>query len=250
MKTAVKGIVLACEPRRENDKLVWVLTDQGQIIRLYASGARRSVSRLRVSTEPFVYSEFEIYESRNGFALDEAAVLDQFFGLRANIASYALAGYFSQLITKVFSETVDEDIFSVLHTALKALENGGMDPVFIKPIFEFKVSQYSGWCPSVTECACGGKEACEVWFSISSGGYFCDKCNASMPADGHRIPRSVLFAIRHCTSNRGKKAFMFKLNQDALAYFSQLAEAFVLFHIEDRLPALDYYKEVLAESNI
>lgn len=246
MKRSVDAVVLSAEGRKESDRLVTLLCRDGSIIRAYASGARNPKNRLCAATEPFVLACYDIFESNGSCVIDDAEISRQFFKLRWNVSGYALAGYLSQLITAVFYEQTESELYGVYINILYLLAENKRSPKLMKAAAEFHIAAVAGWCPNVTSCPdCGQEDSSKIcFFSIPDGRAYCADCAAKHP-QAFKADSSVLRAIEYSIDESSRKMFSFNLTGDSLEAFSLIAEAFMRYYIEVKLPALDYYHSLI-----
>ena len=226
MKRTVGAIVLTTENRRESDRLIRILCEDGQILRVYAAGARNPRNKLCAATEPFVMSNMELFSSSGGYTLDDAEITEQFFELRMSLKSYCLAGYIAQLILTVFSGETDPSLYALFGNMLFLLAGKKRDIRLLKAVIEFRIAALAGWKPEIERCAC------------------CEKC-APAHAGAVAISSPILKAVSASIGDDTKGLFSFTLTGEAAEGFSRLAEYYIRYYIDAKLPALDYYNSLL-----
>lgn len=174
-----RGIVLNEIKFQETSKIVNIYTENLGKINVMAKGAFRPKSKLMSSTQPFVYSEFELKKGRNWYYIDEASIIDSFYPIRENVERMVYGCYMLELVNKsVPEEEKNELAFKLLEKSLYVLSN--LDDGFLKFIiaFELKYISFIGYRPNLDECAECGKEVLDrVRFSIAKGGLICSECN-------------------------------------------------------------------------
>ena len=243
MKRTVGAIVLTSENRRESDRLIRILCEDGQLVRVYAAGARNPRNKLCAATEAFVLSKMELFSSSGGFTLDDAEVVEQFFELRMSLKNYCLAGYIGQLILTVFSCEVDPSLYALFGNMLFLLACKKRDIRLLKAVMEFRIAALAGWKPELERCTCCGSKEIKT-FSVSDGCGYCEKCSISR-SSAVAISTPILRAIAVSIEGDTKGLFSFKLTGEAAEGFSRLAEYYIRYYIDAKLPALDYYNSLL-----
>ncbi len=243
MKRTVGAIVLTTENRRESDRLVRILCEDGQLLRVYAAGARNPRNKLCAATEPFVLSNMELFSASGGYTLDDAEITEQFFELRMSLKSYCLAGYIAQLILTVFSGEVDPSLYALFGNMLFLLAGKKRDVRLLKAVMELRIAALAGWKPQIECCACCG--GCTIRaFSVADGGGYCENC-ATAHAGAAAVSPPILKAVLASIGGDAKGLFSFTLAGEAAEGFSRLAEYYIRYYIDAKLPALDYYNSLM-----
>ena len=100
---------------------------------------------------------------------------------------------------------------------------------------------YSGYLPDLTACAeCGAQDAPAVHFDRLDGVILCESC-ARKQGKALNCRRAVLSAMRHILYAEPGRAFSFELGDEAMRELSDLAERYVVTHIERTPATLDFY---------
>ncbi|HLF42125.1 MAG TPA: DNA repair protein RecO [Acidimicrobiia bacterium] len=171
-----QGIVLRSYPFGEADRVVVLLSPNRGKIRTVAKGIRKTKSRFGGRLEPFTHVDLILYEGRNLDTITQAAVLEPFPRLRANLDSVIAAGTMVEAADAVAQE--DESsmrLFLLLHRGLRALEAGRIGPDLITS-FLLKLADVVGVAPSLLMCASCGRVDDLHRFSFGGGGVVCDRC--------------------------------------------------------------------------
>ena len=93
MRHKIKGIVLREAPKGETSKLLTVLASDLGVITVNAKGVRKLSSAYLKSAQQFAFSDMLLYEKNGFYTLTEAALIAEFYPVREDIKSYALACY-------------------------------------------------------------------------------------------------------------------------------------------------------------
>jgi DNA repair protein RecO (recombination protein O) len=205
-----QGIVLRSYPFGEADRVVVLLSPNTGKMRTVAKGVRKTKSRFGGRLEPFTHVDLVLYEGRNLDTITQAAVLEHFPRLRADLDAVVAAGTMVEAADAVAQE--DESsirLFLLLQRGLKALESGETSQDLVTA-FLLKLADVVGVAPSLLQCASCGRRGDLHRFSFGGGGAVCDRC----PGEG-----SV------------------KLRAGLTEYLAVLAEA-ELMALPDRDPAL------------
>ena len=97
MRLTTQGIVLRETNYKEADKILTVLTRDWGKRTVKARGCRRKNSKLTAASQLLVYSELTLSERGEFTTLTEADPLEQFWSVRQDLETLALASYFAEV---------------------------------------------------------------------------------------------------------------------------------------------------------
>ena len=246
MHKTTKALVLREVKYREADKILTVLSQDEGKLTVKARGALRKGSRVGGAGQILCYSEFTLFGSRGKWTADEGSSLEQFLGLREDIAQLALGTYFAELLATVCAEEVPAGpALQLALNALYALSRGIYGPEHIKAVFELRLLSLEGFAPQTEVCgACGRPDIQEPMFSPGSGTVHCRACGAL--TDGASLPldAEALTAMRRIVTAPAKKEFSFVIPEESEKRLSRACEAFVIRQLDRSFASLDYWKRV------
>ena len=75
----------------ENDKLLTLLTAERGRLTVCVKGGKSLKNKNLASSQLLCYSEFTVKERKGFYTLSEAALIEQFFGLRGDLDRFAAA---------------------------------------------------------------------------------------------------------------------------------------------------------------
>ena len=244
MRHKVKAIVLREAPKGETSKLLTLLTNGLGVITVNAKGVRKLTSPYLKSGQQFAFSDMLLYEKNGYFTLTEAALITDFYSLRADIKSYSLACYLCEAAS-VFAVPGEEsgNILRLLLNSLYALENKISKNALIKASFEFRLCAECGFMPETELCdVCGEElEALPSMFNIAEGVAHCRNC-ASGNLGYIPITPAVSKAIAHITQSDMSHFLSFRIGESDIAVLSDVAERFLLLRAERGFKTLSFYK--------
>lgn len=172
----VEGIVIGETNYSETSKILNILTKNHGLIGVISKGCRNLKSPLRGVSTKLTYGIFIIYYKEGKLStLKEVTVLNPFKNLKKDIASISYATYLLELSEGVVKQNNDSNIFSLLISSLKKIDEG-FDPLVIMNILELKYLDYLGITPVLDGCAVCGRKSSIVTFSSYRGGYICKNC--------------------------------------------------------------------------
>jgi len=245
MYLKTQGLVLRETNYKEADKLLTVLTRDYGKRTVKARACRRKSSKLMGSAQLLVYSEMTLFEHRERFTLQEASVLEQFWGLREDVLLLSLSSYFSETLDVVAQEGVSHpELLSLILNSMYALDTLKKKPKQVKAAFELALMCLAGYEPLLDQCAvCGDEVPKEPRLHLRAGILHCASCRSQME-EGISMPLSsaVLAVMRHIVWGDPKKLFSFRMDEENMGLLSDVCEAFLLTQLERGFHTLDFYK--------
>ncbi len=261
VKKTADGLVLREVPMGESDKLLTVLTSDGQIT-LMAKGARSMKSKLLPICRLFTYANFEYYEKGGYCWASGGSVNDSFFGIGSDITGFALASYVLQIASEITGEGVEApEILRMTLNTLYAIEKKLRPYEQIKAVYEWFAVNISGFSPDLSICSvCEKKQDGEMWLDVMNGCLICAECQSKRSGGSVPMPEtdayetrnilvpidpSALAAMRYVQNAPMNKIFSFSLKtEEALSSFSRASETYIINHLERSFDTLDFYRTV------
>jgi len=221
-----KGIVLREVKYKESSKILTVLTDSVGKLTVSAHGAFRKNSRLAAATQLLVFSDMTLLQKKDRWTLTETQTIEQFIGLRDDLPLLSLGAYIAELTEAVSDEdSPNVELLPLCLNALYALSEKLKPPELVKPAFELRLMQVSGFEPVLRNG--GGFEKAQVEDGVLA------------------LSEGAFGAAQYILSCDAKKLFSFRISDAALRELSTKTEGFVLTHLDRTFKTLDYYKKVL-----
>lgn len=246
MYLKIRGLVLREVRYKESSRILTVLSEEHGRLTITARGALRKKSRIGAAAQALCFSEFSLFGSRGRWVTDEGSSIEQFIGLRDDIAKLALGVYFAELLETFCAEEVPSDsALSLGLNALYALSRDLYDPVHIKSVLELRLACAEGFEPQADVCGvCGRMDIREPMFSPAAGMVHCRDCapfaeGASLSMDG-----DTLRAMRHIITSPAKKVFSFAVPPQSEERLAAVSEAFIRWQTGHEPASLSYWKSV------
>lgn len=248
MQTTAMGLVLKEVKVGESDRIITILTDKFGLVSASARGSRNLKNKLFSSTGMFCYSEFTFFTQKGNYYIDEAALHQNFFGLRQSVENLAVAAYVAELLMTLQPHRPEEvqELLRLALNSLYVLSENKLDFRQIKAVFELRAVSETGYRPDLVACAeCGCfEDKAGFYFDRKNGKIYCSSCTEYQCHDTD-ISLSVLTAMRHTIYSELKKIFGFSLSEESLRVFSAVTEEYVRFQLDRPLKTLDFLHTVM-----
>ncbi len=176
MSDSVTGIIIAQRNYLENDQILTIFANTGEIVQVKAVSVRKLKSKNRSKTQIFSMGTFDIKQYENKFSVLKTVLLEEsFLPLKTNLEKYYYALYFSEIIYRIgFYNALDNQLYNQFIYALKKLCDSE-DLTVIRFVFEFKILEHTGLKPNFESCViCGNTNV--VTACPKTGGFICSSC--------------------------------------------------------------------------
>ena len=251
---SIDGLVVRSTNSGENDAYLSILSAKRGRFGLLAKGARSIKGGSLAISQPFTLANFEYY-TRDGINILKGGRVEKSF---FEITNCSLSAYLSFYLCDLGCELSDEEVeagelLRLLLNSLYALAEGLYPERLVKAAFEWRAMALSGYMPALHRCALCGAEGEEYFFNLLNGSLVCRRClskpqRPSPEEDGgqgaskiYALSPATLAAMRYCLSAPVSRIFSFSLEEDDLRVFSEIAEAYVLGHLERSFKTLEFY---------
>lgn len=235
----VTGMVLSSMQVNDYDRRIVLLTSRRGKITAFAKGARRMNSQLMGRTNPFCFGEFQLYEGRNSYNVEQARIDNYFEELTSDMKLVCYGMYFLELAdyyTYENMEAVNE--LNLLYASFKALITGKIPPALIRYIFELKMMVFHGTYPQCFSCNICSDEKNLWYFSAARGGVICDECKSKAP-DAIEISQSTLYTLQYIISTPVKKLFSFTVSTEVMAELKMIMGRLQFIYIDRKFKSLE-----------
>ncbi len=203
-----KGIVIAQTKIGEYDKLLTVFTEELGAISVSAKGAASRHNNLKSVTRVFCYSEFLLYNKKNGYyTISEASPITDFMGLAGDLERLNAATDMVKFVKYTAVENEESgQMLRLLLNSLHLLANTEKSIDIVKCVYYMKALEYMGIPPVMGECSvCGSKENLKS-FLPECGGMVCDTCAVDIE-NKSQMPENVRLLMHYLLSVPAEKAF-------------------------------------------
>ena len=243
MFLTTRGLILREAKYKETDKILTILTETDGKLTAKARGVARTRSKLAAATQLLTFSDLTLFGNKGYWTVNEAATVEQFRALRADINTLALGSYIAELLEAVTNEGVAEpEMLQLGLNALYALSNKICPAKQIKAAFELRLMCLSGYRPEIEQCVgCGRVDMDEARLFPEHGELYCPNCRA---VGGLHVSEGTLGAIRYIVDSDSRRLFSFRLAEPQLTELGEVCEAYVLYQLDRSFGSLDYYKKL------
>ena len=141
-----KGVILKSQDYRENDKLIWIYTEEAGKVTAIARGSKKSKSKFLSITLPLCFGEFSLFKGKSLYNLQEGKIINSFQGLLNNLDKLTYSSYVCELID-ICVEDNEQNIalFRDFITCLYLLNTDALDYELLIRSFELKVLKSTGY---------------------------------------------------------------------------------------------------------
>lgn len=243
---SVKAIVLRVQTIGESDRLCTLLTDRHGVITAFARNAQSIKNKNFAATNQFVYGQFQLYQGKGKYMIDETDYEELHIDIRNNIERLALGQYLCELASVLApKEENGSDFLRLLKMAFSVIGSRKRPMRIIKAATEMRMVEMAGYMPDLIMCAeCGEYEADEMYFMPRSGIIRCKECGPSENIYV-KMSRGALAAFRHTIYVHPGKIYSFELSEESTLQLCEAAEAYLREKLEISLKTHEFLKTIL-----
>ena len=248
MYSTTEGLVLREVKFRESDRMLTILTPQG-VISASAKGSLRLKSKLFSACGLFCYSDFALYEGRNGvYQVNEAQVKKLFFDIRNSVEGLAVAMYLAEVVITLHPTAAEaQEMLRLFLNTLHLISQGNKNLHQICTVAELRTISLAGYMPNIVMCdGCGKYEGGNFYLDLQKGQLLCQDC-ALKQGKQPNLDAASLAAMRHILLSESKKIFSFSLAPQSMNRLYHLVRAQVLMVLEKPPKTLEFLNTVLGE---
>lgn len=208
-----KAVVIKAQDYKENDKLVWLYTEQFGKVTAIARGAKKSKSKLFALTLPLCYADYALFKGKSLFNLQEGKIENSFQGLLSNLDKLTYSSYVCELIDICMQDGENnKKLYKDFITCLYLLNTDALDYEMLIRSFELKLLKATGYGLNLDNCvSCKNKITVTNYISISHFGGVCETCNRQ---HGIYISKPAYNALRFLNNTDMEKVYRLNVNED------------------------------------
>ena len=177
------ALVLRRADYGDYDRMVTLFSPEMGRVDAIARGCRRPKSPLVNAVEPFTSGEFQLYEHRERYTLEQCQISDSYYELRTDYDRLRHGVYWLRLLdTAILPNTPAPELFIVTLRALAHLNYGELPAELVTFAFEAHFMRLMGLSPRMDACMlCGKPVDSEARFDPELGGAVCLNCRSWAP---------------------------------------------------------------------
>ena len=240
-----KGVIIKVQDYKENDKLLWMYTEELGKVTCIAKGAKRSKSQLLSVTLPLCFGEYLLFKGKNLYNLQEGKIINYFQGLLNNLEKLTYSSYLCELIDIcVENDEVNSALFKEFMICLYLLSTDALDYELLVRAFELRLLEATGYNLELDRCCiCKKKISVADYISLSHYGGVCDECNKEY---GFFISKPAYNALRFLKNTSMDKVYRLNVNDEIKKQMERVITNIIANNYSKRpksLEMLSYIKE-------
>lgn len=208
-----RGVVIKAQDYKENDKILWMYTEELGKIAVIAKAAKRSKSQLLSVTLPLCFGEYVLFKGKNMYNLQEGKIINSFQGLLNNLEKLTYSSYLCELVDICLEQDeVNKILFKEFMTCLYLLNTDALDYELLVRAFELRLLKATGYGIEFDKCCiCKKKIAVAEYISLSHFGGVCSECKKE---HGFFISKPAYNALRFLNNTPMDKVYRLNLNAE------------------------------------
>ncbi len=255
------GLVIFERDLGENDKLLNILTERYGKLTVIAKGAKSVRNRHMPSCQLFSYSSFGLRKKGNYYYITDSDLIENYYDIRNDILKLSLSTYLCDVVCDVTQEgNNDDEILRLTLNMLYAISKDIKPLEVIRAVFEIRIAGELGFSPDLEHCAsCQSCQADSYYFDIIDGIIMCPKCKSEInfASDANAflekglskpisiVSKSIVDSFNYIIFARQERVLSFSLDDSQWTSFFDVAEKYLLNHLERGFFSLDFYKSMI-----
>ena len=235
------GIIIKALDYKENDKLIWLYTENYGKISAVAKGAKRSRSDFFSITLPLCFGDYLLFKGKGMCRLSEGKMRNSFQGLLNNLEKLTYSTYLCELIDIA---TEDEEKNFILYkefvTAIYLLDTDALDYELLTRAFELKLLKATGYGLNFDTCTvCKKKLQTSTYINLVYFGGVCDACDKE---NGIYISRASFSALRFLNNATLDMVYKLNLNEAMRKEIARVTEELISNNYSRKPKSLEMLK--------
>lgn len=192
------GLVIRRADYADYDRMVTLFTPDMGRVDCIARGCRRPKSPLVNAVEPFTSGEFQLYERRDRYTLEQCQISENYYALRTDYDRLLHGVYWLKLLdAAILPDNPNRPLFIMTLRALAHLNWGDLPPALVTFAFEMHFMALNGFAPRMDACVrCGRPIDGDARFDVEQGGAVCPQCLSMAPEISNGARRILMKAPR------------------------------------------------------
>ena len=234
----VRALVIKEYEAGESDKRLLLLCKEKGRILVRVRGARKPKSKFVSSAQVFAYSDFVLSEGNGFYSVNQADIIESFYGLRTDYDKLMNAALIVNSCAKVVLEDIQvDDLLYLTLISLKTLVDKPYPPIQTSSVFLLRMISWYGFQPE-TENYVKLPSSPHSKIYITPDGII--RSEDSPNAKNKLISESTAKALNHIITSDVKKSFSFNVSENVLKEVESVCRLLWNFHFADELGS--YYR--------
>lgn len=206
-----RAIVLKTMDIKENDKVVWIYSEDLGKVSFIAKGSKKKNSKFMSITQNFVFANFTIFKGKSAYLLNEGEIIDSFQDVLKDLETLTYSSYVCELLDLTQNEKEKNPmLFKEAIKMLYFLKNGVGNFEMLIRAFEVKLIRLSGYNLEMNNCTrCGIDIKVSEYFDLSNLGCICESCNKN---NSFKITKGTNSTLTYILNNDIEKIFRLNIN--------------------------------------
>lgn len=236
-----RGMVLRTQDYKENDKLLWIFTEDFGKVSVIAKGARKSKNKNFSNTLPFCFGEYVLYKGRTLYTLNEGRIIDSFQDILNDYDTLIYGSYFNELIDIAIEEEESHPIFVDLIKCFYLMRNKAIGLDVLARAFEIKLLKATGYGIVLESCAvCGDKVNTSDYISFQFYGGICNHCEKQY---GTKVSASTYNGLKFLSKVDIEKVGRLNLDSNTKEQIGKILENFISLNYRKKPNSLSLLKK-------
>ncbi|MFX0549205.1 DNA repair protein RecO [Hathewaya histolytica] len=241
-----RGVVLKTQDYKENDKLLWIYTEDFGKISAIAKGVKKRTSNLASSTLTFCFSDYILYKGRSLYIVNEGQLIHSFQEFMHDLETLTYCSYLNELVDiALVEEEKNFKIFKDLVTAYYLIKNKVGDIEVLIRTFEIKLLFNTGYALNLDRCTnCGEQLKMSNNISVENFGVTCTKCSRE---NSIKISNSTYNILRYIINLPLEKIHRLNVNKSGKKELYTLTKSFILEVYSRKPKSLEMFNYIIKE---
>lgn len=240
-----KGVIIKSQDYKENDKLIWIYTEEVGKATFIARGSKKSKSKFLSITLPLCYGDYVLFKGKNLYNLQEGKIINSFQSLLDNLDKLTYSSYICELIDICVQDgEPNKELFRHFITGLYLLSTDALDYELLIRAFELRLLNATGYGIQFDKCViCKKAITTSEYVSLSHFGGVCEQCKKE---HGVTISKAAYNALRFLNNTPMDKVYRLNISKDVKKQIERVT-TFIIYSNYSKKPKslemLNYIKE-------
>ena len=194
----IPALVIRRSDYSDYDRMVTLFSPDMGRVDCIARGCRRPKSPLVNAVEPFTSGEFQLYQRRERYTLEQCQISENYYALRSDYERLLHGAYWLRLLdAAILPDNPARPLFITTLRALAHLNWGELPPALVTFAYEMHFMALNGFAPRMDACVrCGRPIDGDCRFGAQQGGAVCLQCSSGAPRMSNGARRILMKAPR------------------------------------------------------